>query len=347
MRSLTRSSSLKPKIASSESKRSSIRKQSEISQLPELSVEKGTCSSILKDSKFPESLKLQSGGIVSEGNSVMKVCSFSYCLLHGHRHANPPPLKRFVSMRRRVLKNQKSMKPENRRDKNPSKAKKGVQKRQMVCNDEEKVCNAGTEAESNAKGVVDFLNLAEMLVGETSYPFLHFEENRQKTSEFPILKQNSSVTIPVESCCIGDPVKEEETVALEHDDVGSKSVGRGFESIDSTTRESVVSFFARLELSSKGTNSMKEELKDQKYVRMWRLMYKHVVKGTSGKGEKQINLDGGDNTRDVEDEQEQLERNNSGSCQDLSEIDQGKAVESVDAGNQQMENYQNDAVKLV
>ncbi|KAL5546464.1 hypothetical protein UlMin_006151, partial [Ulmus minor] len=163
VRSLTGSSSLKPKIASSKSKRSSIRKQSEISQLPELSVEKGTCSSILKDSKFPESLKLQPGGIVSEGNSVMKVCSFSYCLLHGHRHANPPPLKRFVSMRRRELKNQKSMKPENRRDKNSSKAKKGVQKRQMVCNGEEKVCNAGTEAESNAKGVVDFLNLAEML----------------------------------------------------------------------------------------------------------------------------------------------------------------------------------------
>ncbi|EXC30702.1 hypothetical protein L484_027877 [Morus notabilis] len=73
-------------------------------------VQRATCSSTLKDSKFPSYLMLNHGGTESEGTSVMKVCPYTYCSLNGHHHASLPPLKRFLSARRRSLKNQKSFK---------------------------------------------------------------------------------------------------------------------------------------------------------------------------------------------------------------------------------------------
>ncbi|XP_010552979.1 PREDICTED: uncharacterized protein LOC104823216 [Tarenaya hassleriana] len=64
---------------------------------------RATCSSAMKDSKI--------GNDVSDG----KVCNYMYCSLHGHHHhhghaddANVSSLKRFVSMRRRLLKKQRS-----------------------------------------------------------------------------------------------------------------------------------------------------------------------------------------------------------------------------------------------
>ncbi|XP_061340570.1 uncharacterized protein LOC133287036 [Gastrolobium bilobum] len=74
--------------------------------------ERATCSSTLKDSKFPAYLMLNPGGIESEGASVMKVCPYIYCSLNCHRHAPVPPLKNFMSTRRRFLKTQKSIKLE-------------------------------------------------------------------------------------------------------------------------------------------------------------------------------------------------------------------------------------------
>ncbi|KAL5101879.1 hypothetical protein RYX36_006206 [Vicia faba] len=68
---------------------------------------RATCSSTLKDSNFPSYLELNHGGTELEGSSVMRVCSYSYCSLNGHHHHhgdNLPPLKTFVSSRRRVLK---------------------------------------------------------------------------------------------------------------------------------------------------------------------------------------------------------------------------------------------------
>ncbi|CAN1256350.1 Calmodulin binding protein PICBP [Linum perenne] len=63
------------------------------------SVVRSTCSSALRDSK-----------LATKNEQVNKVCPYSYCSLHGHHHSNDqvqPTLKRFVSMRRRMLKPQK------------------------------------------------------------------------------------------------------------------------------------------------------------------------------------------------------------------------------------------------
>lgn len=40
----------------------------------------------------------------------MKVCPYTYCSLNGHHHAPLPPLKCFLSAKRRALKTQKSFK---------------------------------------------------------------------------------------------------------------------------------------------------------------------------------------------------------------------------------------------
>ena len=72
--------------------------------------DRATCSSTLKNSKFPHHVELHPGGFESERTSVMKVCPYKYCSLNGHCHAPLPPLKPFLLRRRRQLKTQKTMK---------------------------------------------------------------------------------------------------------------------------------------------------------------------------------------------------------------------------------------------
>ncbi|GAB4853266.1 hypothetical protein Ancab_017451, partial [Ancistrocladus abbreviatus] len=72
----------------------------------ELEVQRATCSSTLKDSKFPHHLMLNSGGSEFERTSIMKVYSYTYCSLNGYHHSSTPPLKSFLNVRRRLLKTQ-------------------------------------------------------------------------------------------------------------------------------------------------------------------------------------------------------------------------------------------------
>ncbi|RWR74689.1 midasin [Cinnamomum micranthum f. kanehirae] len=104
MKVLKRNSSLKPV-------RSSMKKSYGVASYhPKLNANRATCSSTLKDSKFPAYVDLHPEGTELEGTSVMKVCPYTYCSLNGHLHAALPPLKHFLSARRRLLKTQKSMK---------------------------------------------------------------------------------------------------------------------------------------------------------------------------------------------------------------------------------------------
>ncbi|WJX45311.1 hypothetical protein P8452_32199 [Trifolium repens] len=61
---------------------------------------RATCSSTLKDSKFPAHLMLNTGGSESEGASVMKVCPYTYCSLNGNHHA--PGKRRFLKTRKSI-----------------------------------------------------------------------------------------------------------------------------------------------------------------------------------------------------------------------------------------------------
>ncbi|KAI3450181.1 hypothetical protein Pfo_006846 [Paulownia fortunei] len=103
MRTLIKTPSFKPA-------RALVKKCSPVVLCKNLDVERATCSSTSKDCKFPAYLKLSPGGTESEGTSAMKVCPYNYCSLNGHRHAPLPPLKCFLSARRRMLKTQRSIK---------------------------------------------------------------------------------------------------------------------------------------------------------------------------------------------------------------------------------------------
>ncbi|KAF8396217.1 hypothetical protein HHK36_017830 [Tetracentron sinense] len=128
LRTLTKTSSFKPA-------RPSLKKCSGFALYSDLKVDKATCSSTLKDSKFPDYVTLHPGGTESEGTSVLKVCPYTHCSLNGHCHAPLPPLKRFLSARRRLLKTQKSMRLNclsPRRAKASSERKKEIDTGQMA-----------------------------------------------------------------------------------------------------------------------------------------------------------------------------------------------------------------------
>ncbi|KAL3829777.1 hypothetical protein ACJIZ3_018579 [Penstemon smallii] len=110
-KSTARTSSLKMmRTPSFKPARNIAKKCSPVALCEDLDVQKATCSSTLKDCKFPAYLTLSPGGTESEGTSAMKVCPYTYCSLNGHHHAPLPPLKCFLSARRRVLKTQRSIK---------------------------------------------------------------------------------------------------------------------------------------------------------------------------------------------------------------------------------------------
>ncbi|GFY90502.1 hypothetical protein Acr_07g0006990 [Actinidia rufa] len=113
-KALTRTSSLKmvrslTKSPSFKLARVSIKKCSQVVVCEDLNVHRATCSSTLKDSKFPTYLELSLGATESEGTSVMKVCPYTYCSLNGHRHAPLPPLKCFLAATRGTVKAQKKL----------------------------------------------------------------------------------------------------------------------------------------------------------------------------------------------------------------------------------------------
>ncbi|KAL6288685.1 hypothetical protein ACE6H2_006195 [Prunus campanulata] len=103
VRALIKSPSFKPA-------RGSAKKSSRVARCADMNVQRATCSSTLKDTKFPDYLVINPGGTEAEGTSVMKVCPYAYCSLNGHHHSPVPPLKCFLSAKRRSLKTQKMMK---------------------------------------------------------------------------------------------------------------------------------------------------------------------------------------------------------------------------------------------
>ncbi|KAG7032644.1 hypothetical protein SDJN02_06694, partial [Cucurbita argyrosperma subsp. argyrosperma] len=107
---LTRCPSVK--LARTLTKTASFKKASRGALCADMNSHRATCSSTLKDTKFPAYLTLSPGATESEGTSTMKVCPYTYCSLNGHRHAPLPPLKCFLSARRRSLKTPKNLKVE-------------------------------------------------------------------------------------------------------------------------------------------------------------------------------------------------------------------------------------------
>uniref|UniRef100_A0A0D9WFY3 Calmodulin-binding domain-containing protein n=1 Tax=Leersia perrieri TaxID=77586 RepID=A0A0D9WFY3_9ORYZ len=71
---------------------------------------RATCSSAMKDAKFPAALDLAPGATDAAGPAATRVCPYTYCSLNGHHHSPAVPLRSFLASRRRLIKTQQSMK---------------------------------------------------------------------------------------------------------------------------------------------------------------------------------------------------------------------------------------------
>lgn len=71
---------------------------------------RATCSSTMKEAKFPDALDLAPGATDAEGPAATRVCPYTYCSLNGHAHSPAVPLRSFLASRRRLIKTQQSMK---------------------------------------------------------------------------------------------------------------------------------------------------------------------------------------------------------------------------------------------
>uniref|UniRef100_A0A6N2JVW6 Calmodulin-binding domain-containing protein n=1 Tax=Salix viminalis TaxID=40686 RepID=A0A6N2JVW6_SALVM len=112
-RTLSKTSSLKmARTPTFKPARGAAKKRSRAALFADGGTQKATCSSTLKDSKFPAYLKLNPGGSEAEGTSVKKVCPHAYCSLKDHHHKPVPQLKGFLKARRLSLKVQRSIKLE-------------------------------------------------------------------------------------------------------------------------------------------------------------------------------------------------------------------------------------------
>lgn len=345
VRALTRTSSLKPvkvstKLGTFKSKKPSTGRGGEICQSPDSSVLKATCSSILKDAKFPDTveLELQPGEREAERKSVAKVCSYTYCSLHGHHHHHnaSPPLKRFVSMRRRLLKTQKSMKRgsqllKGNRSRN---VKKGMLANERVHNGDSREESTDVADGVGKSGGEDELynSYSESIGRNLNVNFSNFQPadkiRRPMDDRFSESTGSNSVVS-----------SDFEFEPLEEPRMGSEEKNNGY--------------FQGLPIQSdskpNSTNDLEQEMQsnNKKYIRMWHLIYKHAVVGINRKVENKLPLDGLGSEEHAGDANTLLGSNNSGSWEGFSEKDENATKENCDADHHNNGLSQIEAIKLV
>lgn len=270
-RVITRRLSLKPvrilaKMATFKSKNSSIEKDHQISQSSDTSLLRATCSSALKDSHFPDHIDLPQEGSDSQAASPVKVCPYSYCSLHGHRHANQPPLKRFLSMRRRTLKSQKPIKTDRQpvsRSKQTDNARKASQKSQTIHSQD----------------------------GRS-----HFQNKKKPCRDLCIRPQGtpaSRVTEDVESTST-DVAKfsAPDTEIFEGEVTNTGNKGNNMEPDYEVPKMNSLQKETTHDSNTDVASGMQE--RDKKYMTMWQLVYKHAVLSNTGKCENELPFDGKD-----------------------------------------------------
>ncbi|KAL9331526.1 hypothetical protein ACSQ67_001136 [Phaseolus vulgaris] len=278
-RVITRRLSLKPvrilaKIPSFKSKNS---------QSPDTNLVRATCSSALKDSHFPDHIDIPQEESDSQGvSAVVKVCPYSYCSLHGHRHGNLPPLKRFVSMRRRTSKSQKPTKMDHQpvtRSNQFGNAKKATQKTQTV----------HTEGGKS-----------------------HFH-NKKKLARDSCIRPHdtpeSTVTESVESASTDGVEFSAPGIEISEGEVSN--TGKNMEPDHEVLQVSA----STIDMSC----GMQE--RDKKSINMWQLVYKHAVLSDTGKCEDKQSFDGRDKEGKEQDFLATNEVNNS-NCRNDCDTDQ-------------------------
>ncbi|KAL3637194.1 hypothetical protein CASFOL_019493 [Castilleja foliolosa] len=160
----------------------------------DVAVTRATYSSTLRDSKFPEYVKLRSRGVKSEKKSATEICRYHHCSLHGHCHGaidgTVSQPKRSLLKKRRSLRKQKSVIPKTAPggEKRNFDENKDFRKNEVITNVEQlnqdyKVFGDGYE---NKMQELDFLEVA---FGETSFPERAYKENLETSSKYSSYEQ--------------------------------------------------------------------------------------------------------------------------------------------------------------
>jgi len=387
MRVMTRSSTLRPvriltKVASIRTKRPSMKKRS---QIPDSGIQKATCSSAIKDSKFPYHLELQPQGRESEGNSAMEVCPYSYCSLHGHHHSDVPPLKRFVSIRRRLLRNQKSMKSESRssrRVKRSGNAKKGTRTSQLPsCGDSavletshDKIAvsssigkTAGPRSGSTKEGAYggDDKDTSNV-ISVTDIQILQQEadEGRVENLNLDVLKidSHSNTAKADASTSVADEQLNKarrlnQNRVVESRDINNMvsfaSIGKPLQEETAASEENNQDVVQNYQFLSSDSEhgyaidvSHETQKEKQKHMGLWNLIYQHMATGIATENGAQPPLNK-KTTEEEKDENTLPGINKSGSFQDFSSTDQSNDEEDHDEHSGKIHQYQCNAIKLV
>ncbi|KAJ6408318.1 hypothetical protein OIU84_011601 [Salix udensis] len=327
MRIMTRTSTLRPvriftKVVSIRTKRS---------QIPDSSTQKNTCSSAIKDSKFPNHLELQPGGSESEGNSIVKKVG----PLERARHSGI--------------------------------SKKGTQTSQSAyCGDlavtetaHDKMAvsssfgrKAGQRAESkSAHGGDDrdYRNVTSVTENQT-LP----EEADEGDSQLNTAKAKASTSVADER--LNKPLNLNRFVEhIEIDNmVSSASIGKPSQEESAANEEKnqdAVQDYWFLGADSEHDYTVDTGHKNpgdkQKHMGLWNLIYQHMASGVAAEDGTRSHLNKAKEEEEEEEENTLPGTNKSGSFQDFSSSDHSIDEDNHDEHSWKIQQYQRDAIKLV
>ncbi|XP_065855222.1 calmodulin binding protein PICBP-like [Euphorbia lathyris] len=320
-------------------------------------IQRSTCSWTLKDSKFPNHLELESGGSESQGISTIKVCPYTYCSLHGHSHSTLPPLKRFVSMRRRALRTQKS----SLRPKTSSNVKKGIRGRKLSS-----YKDAAVRETANTSKVLSSRSVSEDVLGEdgsveSSSPkyVLNATETDNVTSSYEEIsvtgkfhhEVNEGESSTSNLADWGGDLEENASAG-----VVSRSIGNTISSVpicENLEEESVATeekngdSFPKTDLESDYNSHVveKSEMEKQKHMGLWHLIYKHMESGIEVEDEVQAPATETDK-EEVEDADTCPPGTHKSGSSDFSGSDRGLDVDIDHEKGSHIQLYQRNAIKF-
>lgn len=147
---------------------------------------KSTCSSILKDSKFPQQVELHPGLTESDRVSKVKVCSYHHCSLNKRSDDPSPPIKR-VYRRRKLLKPQKSIRLES----------ESTNADNFSIEENNLIQDVGVVGVNEA--IDQYADLIEIVFGETSFPERSYQETIDIMRKYSTQEQDTLVSSDVES----------------------------------------------------------------------------------------------------------------------------------------------------
>lgn len=216
----------------------------------------------------------------------------------------------------------------------------------------------------------DLSNLSEKLLGEAS------DESLQQTNDLVTVEQHALVSSPslgdlsLERCCTrtasqgtNTDIREEKLAASYNNEGADSSCSdkpAPDEVVESTSNsenhKTSSSYYCEVpeeqtanEQNNASVKTIKSEsversvqAKNHKYIRMWQLMYKHAVKGSSADVDNPLTLDGENKEDKVEGTNSVLETNKS-----FPETDENTALINHSAGDQKLDLCHQDAIDLV